>query len=657
MSFEWIKIYDPEHELRDWTTLVNKVQRPPRGSAHALLGARRSGKTWALAALRAKIGSNAVVLDLRDYRDRLPTIDPTTRFVFVDEPGVWIFESGDSPERVKQHGLRVATGRIMQLLDWCRELRRRNVPVTIALTSAEWRALLDAGEASGIIEPDDLDQSRLGGLSRDAASKVARTSAAQRLFDRLSEDWTRSPFLLNLILHVGLDDPGEHAGELTDDALAQLEREAISEAFGSKYRYDHHVLYEGLTLAQRDIVRAVCRGGVVSSTDDDCRLLDRMGIIRKQGSAYLPGNAAVAAAIPPVLRIHHVSDLHFGAKSGMRVDAKDQTQTGQRLAKGAGQGPVVDDYYDWLRSLPESKRPHLLIVSGDIAEQARESEYELATAWLKKVAAVLAPHAGLCPGDPRVLLVPGNHDVNWNEPSSHDGERLRHLPFARAFGSEPWLRPQLERPPSTRGVASHLFRNADLEVLLLGSCEYGGLRDLGIEQVTGHAEGQGDRTLEQAAKELKGSYGRQDPGLVHDDDIQAARRHPWSGKVRIAVLHHPLSPVPALTEIAPVVGLINAGQLKGALLQQRFCLALHGHVHSPWVGSERWHGSSGGALLICSAPTLGSYETYHGHGFNEISILREGDHHAVEVQPFVRRDRNNFGADGAPIRIDVPKST
>lgn len=651
--FEWIKIYDPSHELRDWAMLVNKVKRLPVGSAHGLLGARRSGKTWALAALHAAVGPEGTVLDLRNHSEGLPNIGPDTRYVLVDEPGGWLFEA-DEPTRVKQHGLRMAAGRILQLLDWCRELRRRNVAVTIALTSAEWSALLDAGRPPGIIDPEDLEDGRLGPLTREGAAKIAKTSAALALFEQLPDAWTQNPFLLNLIMHVGLDDPGGFTGKLTDEQLAALEREALDEAFGSKFEYDYHVLCQGLTLAQRDIVRAACRGRAVSSSED-CRLLERMGILRKQGKLHEPGNPAVAAAVPPVLRIHHVSDLHFGAKSAMRVDAKDKTQTGQRLAEGAGQGPVVDDYVDWLSSLPQAKRPHLLVVSGDIAEWAQDSEYALAVPWLEKVADLLAPHADLSPSDPRVLVVPGNHDVNWSEPPSRDGERRRHLPFARAFGAEPWLRPRLELPPESRGVASHLFGKADLEVLLLASCEYGGLRDLGIDRIARLAEGEGNLALEQDAREIKGSYGRQDPGLVHDADIQAARRHPWSGKVRIAVLHHPLSPVPAVTEISPAFGLINAGQLKGALLQKGFCLALHGHVHSPWVGTERWHGAAGGELLICSARTLGSYESQHGYGFNEISILREGKQHTVEVQPYVRRDRTNFVVEGEPIRIDVPE--
>ena len=56
--------------------------------------------------------------------------------------------------------------------------------------------------------------------------------------------------------------------------------------------------------------------------------------------------------------------------------------------------------------------------------------------------------------------------------------------------------------------------------------------------------------------------------------------------VRIAVLHHPVSPIPGTTEIA--AWLVNAGQVKDALLEKHFCVVLHGHVHSAWVGQECW---------------------------------------------------------------------
>lgn len=654
MSFDWIRNYSAGHELRDWSPLLERVKRRPAGSFRPLLGARRSGKTWALKALRTAVGERATFLDLRNFESQLPA-ELDVDVVFVDEPGRWIFQE-DEPERVQRRGLQVDPGRIMQLLNWCRDLRRRDVAVTIALTSAEWSALLDAGRSTGIVEPEELERGRLGPLKRDAARNVARTQAAQQLFDQLPENWTRSPFLLNLILHVGLYDSEEFTGKLSSGDLARLEGRAIERALDSTCEYDYYVMYEGLTLAQRDIMRAVCRGHAVPS-NDDCRLLESMGLLWKQGDIYVSGDPVLSDVAPPALRIHHISDLHFGEKSVQRADAKDRTSIGRQFAVAAGQGPIVEDYYDWLRSRPQSERPHLLIISGDIAEQAQDTEYELARAWLKKVAATLASHAGLAKEDPRVLLVPGNHDVDWSAPPSRDGKRRRHLRFAQAFETLPWLRPRLEQPPETRGVASHFFKNADLEVLLLGSCEYGGLQDLGIERVAERvavlAKEEGDLVMEETLKEIKGSYGRQDPGFVHNADIQAARRHPWSGRVRVAVLHHPLSPVPSDAEIAPRVGLQNAGQLKGALLEKHFCLALHGHVHSPWIATERWHGATGGTLLICSAHTLGSYPAASGNGFNEISILKEGRQYAVEVQPFVRRDRTNFAADGEAVRVDV----
>ena len=42
---------------------------------------------------------------------------------------------------------------------------------------------------------------------------------------------------------------------------------------------------------------------------------------------------------------------------------------------------------------------------------------------------------------------------------------------------------------------------------------------------------------------------RIDPGLVHQDDLDRARGHAWHLPVRIAVLHHPVSPMPP-TEVA-----------------------------------------------------------------------------------------------------------
>jgi hypothetical protein len=133
---------------------------------------------------------------------------------------------------------------------------------------------------------------------------------------------------------------------------------------------------------------------------------------------------------------------------------------------------------------------------------------------------------------------------------------------------------------------------------------------------------------------------RIDPGLVHDDDLVKASGHPWEQPVRIAVLHHPVSPLPA-TEVAHYAGLVNGGRVKDVLLEQRFCLVLHGHMHHGWFAAERWPGKHGDWVLhIAAAPTLGSRETQHGLGYNEVEVAREGDD---QFEVVVRRVSHDGG--------------
>src|SRR5262249_47571362 len=131
------------------------------------------------------------------------------------------------------------------------------------------------------------------------------------------------------------------------------------------------------------------------------------------------------------------------------------------------------------------------------------------------------------------------------------------------------------------------------------------------------------QSAEEVHKRLE-HLSRIDPGLVHDDDLVKAGKHQWQQPVRIAVLHHPVSPLPA-TEVGQFVGLINAGRVKNLLMEKRFCLVLHGHLHAGWFGAERWPGKHDDwTLHIAAAPTLGSRETQHELGYNEIEVAREG---------------------------------
>ncbi|MCA9663509.1 MAG: metallophosphoesterase, partial [Myxococcales bacterium] len=243
---------------------------------------------------------------------------------------------------------------------------------------------------------------------------------------------------------------------------------------------------------------------------------------------------------------------------------------------------------------------------------------------------------------PRVLVVGGNHDVDWQQTRGADGARKRHLAFAREFHGFP--RPRLEESPDERELVTVTYNEAGLEVILLGSAEFGGEIDelliglidaLRAKIVDSGDPGPDGRSPEELQR-LRDRLSRLDPGLVHNEDLSRLRGRAKKQPLRIAVLHHPVSPLPATTDVAPYSGLINAGAVKSALLDAGVDLVLHGHMHSAWLAEERW-ADRDRTLRIAAAPSLSSRLVHEAHGYNEILLYREGDDDfSVEVRAYAR---------------------
>ena len=87
------------------------------------------------------------------------------------------------------------------------------------------------------------------------------------------------------------------------------------------------------------------------------------------------GNIAAEPGSPPMARIAHLSDVHFGCQ-----DDK-----------------VVDGATAWL----QEQQPDLVIISGDFTQRARVEQFKQASTWLNKLRSAGWP----------VLAVPGNHDI------------------------------------------------------------------------------------------------------------------------------------------------------------------------------------------------------------------------------------------------------
>lgn len=106
------------------------------------------------------------------------------------------------------------------------------------------------------------------------------------------------------------------------------------------------------------------------------------------GAAAPPG---VGASAPPgVVRVLHVSDLHFSKRRGW-----DQDPVLASLAE------------DVARLRAAGLPPDFVAVTGDVADRAAPEEYALAARFFRER---LLPAAGV-PID-RLLMVPGNHDVD-----------------------------------------------------------------------------------------------------------------------------------------------------------------------------------------------------------------------------------------------------
>jgi hypothetical protein len=604
----------------------------PNGPFWLLLAARRMGKTWTLQGIRDQLGgTNGTFLDLRTESAVLDD-EPPSFHLLLDEPGP-LLDKADSAAAFLQR---------------CAELWKRGVKILLALCPAEWALLKKADEATRRVDPRDL--LFLEPLTPEQAKKLAKRATWTRtILQQLGDDspWRRSPFLLEHLLEVAEGRPN-----LRKDLPCLLEA-AITGAGAENRLYLATVFDKGLTEDQREVVRAVARSR--QADREACDFLCKSGVLEKQKNRFVLTDPVLAHYLPPPLRIHHVSDIHVGPKTSAATDVKLQDSIGDLLGAATGAGPVPGTYLHHLRSLGGSgTHPHLVVFSGDIAEWATVDQYREFAEWFKGLRSLLADHPHLG-NEPRILFVGGNHDVDWQKVLGMEGARDRHKPFAEAFKDFP--HPHLEKAPNERTIGEAVVEYPRLGVafLLLGSAEFGGevmtgkdpeqldllkrindLRDALLKAATK------DDAKEKEITDLLKQLARIDPGLVHKEDLVRARGFGWTEHmpVRIAVLHHPVSPLP-VTEINHFVGLLNAGEVKQALFEKQFCLVLHGHLHMGWFACEQWPEQYGDwALRIAAAPTLGSREKDEHHGFNEIEVVREGTRYEVSVRRYVRKGQS-----------------
>lgn len=634
--------WTPARDCRDpdrLTTLVTSVCDPlTAGRVRPLIAVRRTGKTWALRAIaHARRVEHPRFIDLRI--PALPVVEASTSLLLLDEPAWWLV----TPERAAE--LDAWFGRIPG-----------SCHIVLAMTPAELAELrthypVACGERDVIALPTPC------------RTELVRAASGHDLA-AIPWRWRSSFYLLRTWLEARAEVPGASSRKVADVASRKLLLNGgdvhLSAVFG-----------ESLPPDLREALQQVGRGNdpPLGPRDE----LIKLGLVTASGDDLHNGHPddgpwhiadpVVAAALTP-LRVHHLSDIHIGHLAATTVDAKHDPTTDRRLTEALGDTFVRDEYLTELDHLiRRGLGPHLVVISGDLVERASDPPLLVeARRWVDQVRDRVrhSEHPCLHDDDPRVLVVGGNHDVDWKAASDPD-PCARHRPFAEAFKDVP--HPRLELPLATRPCEPVLYRGAGLALWLLGSAELGGeqLSDPRLRAVFDVVDGlpAGDATRA-ALEPHRSAPERIDPGLVAQQVLDAPAP-PASARVRIAVVHHPVTALAGTApEVASFTGLINAATVKAALRHKGYQLVLHGHVHHGALVCETDY-SDKATLHIAAAPTLGSKETQEQRGYNAISIERAlprpgcVPNVAVRVERVTHRGKGaGWQPDGAVMTFEVP---
>ncbi|WP_236848594.1 TIR domain-containing protein [Candidatus Thiodictyon syntrophicum] len=206
------------------------------------------------------------------------------------------------------------------------------------------------------------------------------------------------------------------------------------------------------------------------------------------------------------VRLLHLSDLHFSTRSQWDADPILRA-----LARFIAADIAAHQLY-----------PDLVVITGDLANAGRREEYQLARQWLDGLWSCLTSDPATPLARDRLLLVPGNHDVDWGliEPGARDAHRAmlaartqdaitdrlktkatrelllkRHAAYLRFYSD--WLGPRQARPWWQRSI---VIRDQRLHVAGLDSAWLAGgdddsrllLSTYQINQTVLHPDGEGD---------------------------------------------------------------------------------------------------------------------------------------------------------------------
>ena len=252
------------------------------------------------------------------------------------------------------------------------------------------------------------------------------------------------------------------------------------------------------------------------------------------------------------IRVLHLSDLHFDESDDVRTKLQ----------------PVVADIKDKDGGLGFDRLDYL-VVSGDISNRATPREFEKAQQFISGLIEAFHLSAQRC------ILVPGNHDLSWDEevynwkPKRLVNQSELKDGYYREEGTGYLIRDDSRYPDRFRNYSQSFYHPLiQLEYPL--AFEEQGISYLfpetGIQFLTFNSSWEIDECFSQRASIHPGALAR---ALEKADEQVSTQMERDARVLRIAVWHHPITG--------------NEKIVKDAFMQQlrrsNVLLALHGHVH------------------------------------------------------------------------------
>ncbi len=287
-----------------------------------------------------------------------------------------------------------------------------------------------------------------------------------------------------------------------------------------------------------------------------------------------------------------------------------------------------------------------LVISGDLVDKGLWKDAKAAQGFIEMI------RKGLGLPKKRVLVVPGNHDVDWS-----------------AALSEP-LRSRSEFSAATKGYVvpkNHakaiVLQESGLAFLLVDTVQYVGVPvnlDKVVDAVHSAIPQLDRRQLIEAVKRgVATEVPSIGPGAV-EKALKTIRRRAGSSVLPpdllgFLVSHYPLLPCPYTNvEFRPFEIPVGAGPTKRVLAENGIYVCLHGHQHSHWVHSEKTQGGSPDVRFVCVG--AGSL-TQGDRGFNIIkyALMTETGEARIAVQPIVLQHADTIEAPAR--RFHIPPRT